>query len=95
MESAPSSAKKQKRSAPISRLRAEERAKQFSVDLYGDDGVLFCRFCEHSIDFTRVDTVKDHIKSKKHTAAKRQKQSGASASRQATLGTVVKSKDMR
>ena len=56
-------AKKAKRSAPLTRVTAEERARQFKDDLYADGGVLFCRFCEHSIDFTRVDTVKDHLKS--------------------------------
>ena len=61
-------AKKAKRSAPLTRVTAEERARQFKDDLYADGGVLFCRFCEHSIDFTPVDTVKDHLKSKKHSA---------------------------
>ena len=69
-ESAPPLAKKAKRSAPLTRLTAEERAKQFPEDLYADGGMLFFLlfppFCEHSVDFTHVDTVKDHLKSKKH-----------------------------
>ena len=28
---------------------------------------------EHSVDFVRVDTVKDHLKSKKHNARKESK----------------------
>ena len=40
-------AKKAKRNAPLTRVTAEERAKQFKDDLYADGGVLFCRFCEH------------------------------------------------
>ena len=102
-ELTPPSTKKSKRSAPISRLTAGERAKQFSDDFYADAGVLFCRFCEHSVDFVRVDTLKDHLKSKEHAARKeikKQKQSkslstGASSSKQITLDTLVKSKDMR
>ena len=45
--------------------------------------------------------MKDHLKSKKHVAkkeAKKQKQSGSagpSSSRQTTIGTIVKSKEMR
>ena len=94
-------AKKAKRSVPLMRVTAEERAKQFHSDLYADGGVLFCRFCEHSIDFTRVDTVKDHLKSKKHTGKKQARKTmstasgGPSTSRQVTLGTVIKSKDLR
>ena len=63
--------------------------------------MLFCRFCEHSVDFTRVDTVKDHLKSKKHAAkkearkAKNSSSDAPSTSRQMTLGTVVKSRDLR
>ena len=98
-ELAPPRAKKPKRSTPITRLTAEERAKQFSEDFYADGGVLFCRFCEHSLDFVRIDTVKDHIKSKKHGAKKEsKKQSGPAGPlsvRQTTLGTMAKSKDMR
>ena len=26
-----------------------------------DSVVVFCRFCEHSIDFSRVDSVNDHL----------------------------------
>ena len=100
-ESAPPRAKQAKRSAPLTRLTAEERAiEQFPEDLYADGGVLFCRFCEHSVDFTRVDTVKDHLKSKKHCSRReekrKQQQSGASSSRQqVTPSTVLKSKDLR
>lgn len=86
--------KKAKRSAPVSCLTAEESARQFPVDFYEDGGVLFCRFCEHSVDFIRVDTIKDHIKSKKHCARKNDRE-GASTSKQITLTTCVKSRDLR
>ena len=92
---------KAKRSAPLTHVTAEERAKQFKDHLYADGGVLFCRFCEHSVDFKRVDTVKDHIKSKKHAAKKLAKEArsstsgGPSTGRQMMLGTVVKSRDLR
>ena len=99
-ESAPPRAKKVKRSTPISRVSAEERAKQFKDDLYADSGVLFCRYCEHSVDFSRVDTIKDHVQSKKHGARKTSKgassaSAGPSTSRQVTLTSIVKSKDLR
>ena len=75
--------KKPKRSAPLCRITTEERAKQFSEDMYSDGGVLFCRFCAHSVDYTRIDTIKDHVKSKKHLAnkeAKRQRDAAGTAS---------------
>ena len=97
----PSSAKKQKRSAPVARVSAEDRAKQFKEDLYADGKVLFCKYFQHSIDYIRVDTIKDYLKSKKHTSNKETKQrkegesSAGSSSRQLTLSTVVKSYDAR
>ena len=96
-------AKKAKRNAPLSRLTAQERAKQFSSDFYADGGVLFSRFCDHSVDFMRLDTVKDHLKSKKHTTRKEARKAnpkssgsdGPFTSMQTTLGTVVKSRELR
>ena len=92
--------KKARRSTPLLRVTAEDRAKQFKTELYADDRVLFCHYCEHSLDFTHIDTVKDHLKSKKHATRKQAKESstplcGPSTSQQATLGTVLKSKDLR
>ena len=62
----------------MARVTAKERAKQFKEDLYDDGSVLFCKYCQHSVDYIRVDTIKDHLKSKKHvynkeTAQRRQK----------------------
>ena len=75
---------------------AEEIAKRFKEGLYPDGGVPFCRFCEHSVDFVRVDTIKDHLKSIKHVSNKESKtseegtSSGACRSgRQVTLSTVL------
>ena len=72
-ESRAPSAKKAKRITAIGRVNAQERARQYKEDMYADDGVLFCKFCEHSVDFVRVDTIKDHLKSKKHRVRKRLK----------------------
>ena len=55
-----------KRKRPLTNVTAAERERQFPNDLYEDSGVLFCRVCVHSLDFTWIDTVKDHLKSKKH-----------------------------
>ena len=77
---------------------AAERVKQFPNELYVDGGVLFCRFCDHSLDFVRLDTIKDHFKSKKHRMRKDAKEaegSGVARPVQRTLSTVLKSKDLR
>ena len=62
--------KKARRCTPLAWVIAEDRARQFKTELYADDGVLFCCYCDHSLDFIRVDTVKDHLKSKKHATRK-------------------------
>ena len=55
-QSTVSAAKEAKRSASLSRVTAKEREKQFKTEFNADGGVLCCRFCEHSVDFTPVDT---------------------------------------
>ena len=84
--------KRAKSSVPAKKVSAEGRAEQFD-DLYSDGGVLFCRYCCHSVDFVRVDTIKDHLKSKKHL----EKKGGHSSkgARQVCLTSIVKSKSMR
>ena len=94
-ECRPPAAKKGKRNAPVCRITAKERAIQFKEDMYANDGVLFCKFCEHNVDFICVDTIKDHLKSKKHCSRKEAKRLQAHSSRQVTLSTVVKAKDHR
>ena len=96
-ESRAPSVKIAKRSTAVSRVNAQERARQFKD---ADNGVLFCKFCQHSIDFVRVNTIKDHLISKKHCVRKAAKASKAekslaSSSRQVTLSTVVKAKNLR
>ena len=49
-------AKKVKRSAPLSHVTIKEREKQLKTEFNADGGVLFFCFCEHSFDFTYVDT---------------------------------------
>ena len=58
---------------------------------------MFCKFCDHSVDCIRVDTIKDHLKSKKHLKKKDLKEAGSSESgiRQVSLTTITKSKDLR
>ena len=87
---------KRKRAAVLTNVTASERAKQFKEDFYADDGVMLCRFCQHSVSYVRVDTVKDHLKSKKHQSRKAARLAAATpAPRQATMHTMLASKDHR
>ena len=40
----------------MARVSVVERAKQFK-DLNADGKVLFCKYCQHSIDYFRVDSI--------------------------------------
>lgn len=86
---------KARRMPPITKVTAAERAKQFSDDFYDDSHVLFCKYCNHSVDFVRIDTVKDHTKSKKHATNKTAAASKIRCSKQVTLDSFSKSKDLR
>ena len=73
------------------RVCAAERAKQWPDELYSDSDVLFCKFCQHSLDHVRVDTIKDHMISKKHQANKAA-QTQKPALKQVTLHSMLDSK---
>ena len=82
--------KRAKRSLPVTKVNAEARSKKFD-DLYADGEVLFCKYCCHSVDFVRVQTVKDHLKLKKDLA---NKETRSGKERQVTLMSVEKSKSL-
>ncbi|XP_041480924.1 uncharacterized protein LOC121428390 [Lytechinus variegatus] len=101
-------ASKPKKQRPLPIISAVTRAAQFPDTFYADGGVMFCRHCSHSVDYTRSDTVKDHLKSKKHLKNKELKSNplltgseqgptipAAAARRQTTLHSTMKSKDLR
>ena len=81
----------------MARVTAEERVRQFPDYFYADGEVLFCKFCDHSVDYVRVGTIKNYLKSKKHRQRKDLKEADTSSSgrKQVTLTTLAKSKDLR
>ena len=86
------------RAAPVAKIMANERVKQFPMELYEDSGIPSCHFCDHSLDFIRLDTIKDHFKSKKNKMRmdlKEAESSGVAGPVQVTLRTAIKSKDLR
>ena len=46
--------------------RVEENPDEFRID----NGLLFCNFCNHSIDWVRKSTVDDHLNSITHKIKK-------------------------
>ena len=64
---------KRKKMTPVSKICAKARVEQFTYDFYAEDNMLFCKFCLHSVAIFRVDTIKDHIKSKVHMRKKSSK----------------------
>ena len=48
------------------RITARDRANEFANDFYEDGGVLYCKVCQHSVDYLRKQTVVEHLKSLRH-----------------------------
>ena len=42
---------------PVSKICAKARVEQFPGDFNAEENILFCKFCLHSVDIFRVDTV--------------------------------------
>nr|CAG8638098.1 13704_t:CDS:2 [Entrophospora candida] len=63
--------------------RVKENPGEFRID----NGILFCNFCDHSVDWIRKSTVDDHLNSKTHKAKKNLKhcKEGAAIPQAATL----------
>jgi hypothetical protein len=82
---------KAKRSAPLAVITAKERAKQYPGVFYEDGGIMFCLFCQHSVDHIRSDTCKGHTQSKKHQTNLLKNTN----LKQVTIQTATASKDLR
>ncbi|XP_055954703.1 uncharacterized protein LOC130010737, partial [Patella vulgata] len=52
---------------------------------YEDGGIMFCKFCSHSVDYKQSNTVKDHIESKKHRSAMMDSLQGGTLPQQSTI----------
>lgn len=84
-------AKKARRSAPVTGLHQWQKictgdqcygrgvSEAVSKWPYAVGDVPCSKFCAHSIDFLRVDSIKDHLKSKKHQLTKDAKQASSSS----------------
>ena len=69
------------------------RVSEFPDDFYIDGNTLFCKFCQHSLDWTRHDTLVDHLKCEKHRKA--HEKACSSSSWQVTLETMMSSREQR
>ncbi len=48
------------------KITALDRAKEFGNDFYEDRGIMFCKSCQHSVDYLRRQTALEHLKSARH-----------------------------
>lgn len=48
------------------KITARDRAKELGNDFYEDGGVMFCKVCQHSVDYLRRQTALEHLKSIRH-----------------------------
>ncbi len=48
------------------KITALDRAKEFGNDFYEDGGIMFCKSCQHSVDYLRRQTALEHLKSTRH-----------------------------
>nr|XP_055073537.1 CGG triplet repeat-binding protein 1-like [Misgurnus anguillicaudatus] len=60
-------------------LSPQFRAEQFPHDFYVTGELLFCKFCQHSIDWKRKDTCTDHLLSKTHMKNKEKHKTASKA----------------
>ncbi|XP_013881354.1 CGG triplet repeat-binding protein 1, partial [Austrofundulus limnaeus] len=67
------------------KLSAKFRAEQYPSDFYESGEQLFCKFCQHTIDWMRKNTCDDHLQSKTHLRNKEKKQASARQTHQQTL----------
>ena len=47
-------------------ISGRDRVKQFGDAFHADNNVLFCSLCNKTIDHIRLQTIKDHVGSKRH-----------------------------
>ncbi|XP_042889700.1 protein abrupt-like isoform X5 [Penaeus japonicus] len=67
--------KEPRAAAHTANLTARERAVQYPLQCYEDNGKLFCSACEKVLDHTRKSTIESHFRSMRHqNASKRRKQ---------------------
>ncbi len=65
-------------------LPPKNRAEQFPNDLYVSGDMLFCKFCQRTVDWKHEDMCKDHLWSKAHTKNKEKHCAAAANTSRAT-----------
>jgi len=55
-----------KRRDPKTKVIINTRVKKNSGKFHVDNGILFCNFCDHSVDWIQKSTVDDHLNSITH-----------------------------
>ncbi len=77
------------------KITVSSRVKEYPTIFYEDDGLLFCKFCCHSVDL-KSSTVKDYLQNISHKNKREvQETTPAPVLKQVTLTTVQKSQESR
>ena len=77
------------------KITFSSRVKEYPTIFYEDHGLLFCKFCCHSLDL-KSSTIKDHLQTKSHKNKRKvQETTAAPVLRQVTLTTVQKNQESR
>uniref|UniRef100_A0A8C7JTI3 Uncharacterized protein n=1 Tax=Oncorhynchus kisutch TaxID=8019 RepID=A0A8C7JTI3_ONCKI len=76
-------------------LTPKFRAEQYPKDYYESGDKLFCKVCQHTIDWTRKNTCDDHLKSKAHVKNKEKHCVSQSIPLQTTISSASSSADSR
>jgi len=83
--------KKRKHNQITVQTRVEQNPEEFRVD----NDILFCNFCDHSVDWTRKSTVDDHLKSLTHKNKKAAYENKKCQMHQQTIKTSLTSFESR
>uniref|UniRef100_A0A8C7NTZ0 U1-type domain-containing protein n=1 Tax=Oncorhynchus mykiss TaxID=8022 RepID=A0A8C7NTZ0_ONCMY len=90
----PSRTAKSSKIRKTSTLTPKFRAEQYPKD-YESGDKLFCKLCQHTIDWTRKNTCDDHLKSKAHVKNKEKHRVSQSIPLQTTISSASSSADSR
>ncbi|CAG8520897.1 11348_t:CDS:2 [Gigaspora rosea] len=79
----------------MKKVTVHTRQKERPNELRVDNGILFCIYCNHSIDWNRKSTVDNHCNSKAHLANKKLYESQTHTTHQQTLQASISANETK
>jgi len=84
-----------KRRGPRTKVTINTRVEENPGEFRVDNGILFCNFCDHSVDWVRKSTVDDHLNSITHKNNKNRYENRQRQHQQTTLTASFASSESR